>query len=330
MLRIMLALGICGFLALALFVCYNMYLPSHRSLEKIIFDVAPGDNFNKISDKLILKKLIKNKQIFLIYTKIFGFEKKLKTGEYELYYNMSPSKIIHILTSQSSYARLITFMEGLNVYEIADLLSKEQLVDKEKFLDLIKEQTFIENLMGEILDSLEGFLFPETYRIEKYMGSKVIIAMMVNNFLKVYNRINPRYNKYIRNRNEAIILASIIEKETGASFERPFISSVFYNRLKRGMKLQSDPTIIYGILMDTGIHITNIRRRDITSQNEYNTYHIYGLPKGPIANPGEDSIKAVFNPENTQYLYFVSKNDGTHKFSKNYKEHQKAVNLYQK
>lgn len=330
MIRIILALGICGVLSLALVLCYNMYFPNHDSSEKIIFDVAPGDSFSKVSDKLILKKFVKNKKIFLFYTKVLGLEKKLKPGEYELNYNMSPSKIIQTLISQNSYARSITFIEGLNVYEVANILSREQLIDKEVFLNLTKDQIFIENLLGEKLNSLEGFLFPETYRIEKYMGERAIITMMVNNFLKVYARVNSTYNKYIRNRNDVITLASIIEKETGASFERSIISSVFYNRLRRGMKLQSDPTIIYGILMTTGIHITNIRRRDITSQNEYNTYHIYGLPKSPIANPGEDSIRAVFNPADTKYLYFVSKNNGTHKFSKNYKEHQRAVNFYQK
>ncbi len=330
MIRILLGLCICFITSAFIYFCYKIYFPNNLSQEKIIFDVSPGDNFNKISDRLISKDLIDNKNLFLFYIKIFGFEKKLKVGEYELFFNMSLHRIAKTLVSNNTYAREITIAEGLNMYEIANILNENNLADKDKFLDLCNDIEFIEILLDERLISLEGYLFPETYKISKYTSEKSIITTMVNGFLKKFDAIAPSYNEYIKNRNEAVAMASVIEKETGASFERPTISSVFYNRLKRGMRLQSDPTIIYGILRATGTQIKNIRRKDIKSQNEYNTYYINGLPKTPIANPGENAIRAVFNPAKTEYLYFVSKNDGTHKFSLSYQEHLKAVDLYQR
>jgi UPF0755 protein len=126
-----------------------------------------------------------------------------------------------------------------------------------------------------------------------------------------------------------ITLASVVEKETGAPEERPVIASVFHNRLKKGMRLQSDPTILYGMLMKTGVMTKNIRKKDILAQTPYNTYTVRALPIGPIANPGKEAIKAVLNPGNTDFLYFVSRNDGTHVFSKTYEDHNKAVKAYQ-
>ena len=328
--RILLGLCFCFVVSTTIYLGYGIYFSNSSSNKKIIFDVAPGDTFNKVSDKLVSTNLIDNKNLFLIYIKVFGFEKKLKVGEFELFYNMSIHEIVRTLVSNNSFARKITIQEGLNMYEIAQILADNQLADKDKFLDLCEDTEFIKALLDESLESLEGYLFPETYKISKYTSEETIISAMVRGFLDRFNIITPRYNKYIKNRNDAIIMASIIEKETGVSYERPTIASVFYNRFNLGMRLQSDPTIIYGILKATGVQIKNIRRSDIKSKNEYNTYHIRGLPKTPIANPGEDAIRAVFSPAKTKYLYFVSKNDGSHQFSLNYEEHKKAVDLYQK
>lgn len=330
MVRTLLGLLSCFVISVFIYLGYKIYFPINLSEGEIIFEIAPGDNFHKISDKLVANNLIDSKKLFLLYVKLFGFEKKLKIGEYELTFNMSPHQIVRTLVSNNTFAREVTIQEGLNMYEIADILTENNLADKNKFLELCNDSQFIVSLLGENQPSLEGYLFPETYQITKHTSEKDIITKMVNIFLNRFDEINIKYNSYIKNRNEAIIMASVIEKETGASFERPTISSVFYNRLKRGMRLQSDPTIIYGILRATGVQIKNIRRADIKSQNEYNTYHIYGLPKTPIANPGQDAIRAVFNPTKTEYLYFVSKNDGTHKFSLSYREHLKAVDLYQR
>ena len=312
------------------FFGYTIFIPSNTSDKEFVFDVKPNYNFHKVLDDLESKNIIRSKATFLLFVKIFGFEKNLKTGEFKLAHSMSSYDIAKILTSDLTVKKMVTISEGLNMYEIAELLSKKGLVNRDNFLNLCKNKSIAIDLLGENIESLEGYLFPETYNLEKYMDEKTIIKMMVDNFLKRFNNLSPKYNEKIRTRNEAVILASIIEKETGAGFERSKIASVFYNRLKIYMKLQSDPTIIYGILDKTGIHIKNIRKADILAENKYNTYYVNGLPSGAISNPGEESLEAVFYPDETDYLYFVSKNDGTHKFSKTYREHLNAVNLYQR
>ena len=175
---------------------------------------------------------------------------------------------------------------------------------------------------------LEGYLFPDTYLFSKNDGAEKIIKTMVQRFFEKIKNID--FSQSELSPHQVVILASIVEKETGADFERPLISSVFHNRLKKKMKLQTDPTILYGILKKTGKETNNIRKKDILTPTGYNTYVIKGLPPGPISNPGIEAIKAVLKPRKSDKLYFVSKNDGTHVFSKNYRDHLRAVGKYQK
>ena len=175
--------------------------------------------------------------------------------------------------------------------------------------------------------SLEGYLFPETYRLARGLSAREVVTTLVHQFHEAWEEIAPQAEANGMSMREIVILASIIEKETGTAEERPRIASVFLNRLRRGMRLESDPTVIYGIPDFDG----NLRRRDLENRgNPYNTYRIRGLPPGPIANPGADALRAVLHPEDTDYLYFVSRNDGTHWFSTTYSEHVNAVNRYQK
>ncbi len=160
------------------------------------------------------------------------------------------------------------------------------------------------------------------------MRGKDLVKSMVNRFFKVYQNLDKK--KIPFSRHEIVTFASLIEKETSNTEERSIISSVFYNRLKINMRLQTDPTVLYALFLEKGFHIPkNIRKKDLFHSSPYNTYMVKGLPPGPIANPGKASFYSVFYPEETDFLYFVSRNDGTHKFSKNYKEHQKAVRKYQ-
>ena len=167
---------------------------------------------------------------------------------------------------------------------------------------------------------------PETYHFVKGTTAREIVQAMVDRFWQVWKRYQIPAASQSLNRHEVITLASIIEKETGAESERPLIAAVFLNRLEIGMPLQTDPTVIYGLRDFDG----NLTRKHLTTMTPYNTYLIPGLPPGPIANPGEDSIKAILEPAPVNYLYFVSKNDGTHYFSKTLAEHNRAVHRYQK
>ena len=188
---------------------------------------------------------------------------------------------------------------------------------------MAKDEEFVKSL-GIPSHRIEGYLYPDTYRFVPQSDAKTIIKTMVNVFKSKTHNID--FSQSHLNKHDVIILSSIVEKETGAGFERPMIAGVFLNRLKKRMRLQSDPTTIYGIYEN---YNGNLQKKHLQAKTEYNTYKISGLPKGPISNPGIEAINAVLNPADHQFLYFVSKKDGTHVFTKNYKDHQKAVKEWQ-
>ncbi len=193
-----------------------------------------------------------------------------------------------------------------------------------QYLKLAFDQKFVRKLTGQPLSSLEGYLFPESYQFTRYTKADKILETMVGQFKKNFAEILPPY-PFNWTSHQVVTLASIIEKETGAEFERPVIASVFHNRVKKRMRLQTDPTVIYAnALRDKKIKI-DIKRADLQRDHPYNTYTRSGLPPGPIANPGLEALKAAVNPEESEYLFFVSQNDGTHIFSKTYQEHKTAV-----
>ena len=199
------------------------------------------------------------------------------------------------------------------------------LVGKQQFLSLANDPALLEQY-GVTGPSLEGYLYPDTYHLARGISASTAIDTMVNRFWEVVSPLRKRAEDVGMKMEDVIILASIVEKETGLAEERPTIASVFLNRLKRGMRLESDPTVIYGLKDFDG----NLTREDLMKATHYNTYIIRGLPPGPIANPGLEAIKAVLFPAKTDYLYFVSKNDGSHHFSRTLSEHNKAVQIYQK
>ena len=255
----------------------------------------------------------------------------LKAGEYELSYGKSPIFILKKIEKGLVKVYNVTFPEGMNQFEMAELLDSKNLISKEEFLKLSHDEAFIMELLGEKLESLEGYLYPNTYKITKGMGARPLIREMTNQFLKMYEGLDKTKNKTkTLSRHEAATLASIIEKETGQAGERRLISSVFWNRLNKNFRLESDPTIIYGFLKKTGRPLKDIKRRHILEKTAYNTYKIGGLPPGPIANAGGRAFEAVFNPLNSDFYFFVSQNDGSHFFSKTFEEHKKAVDRFQR
>ncbi|WII70558.1 endolytic transglycosylase MltG [Bdellovibrio sp. 22V] len=324
---IALGLAIGGSIA---FVGYE-FLHSRPSdvAQDVIYEVTPGKGFNSIATELEQKGLIKNAFFFSMYARLKGDRSKLKVGEYLLRTNMVPAEVLDTITSGKSVARSFTVSEGLSTYEIADLYEKQGFGTATEFMQLIRDQQLIQTLLGEPRETLEGYLFPETYMLTKFTDTKTLISNMVKRFLYVYNEVKPMGVIQGLDRHQVVTLASIIEKETGAPEERPLISSVFHNRLAKRMRLQTDPTVIYGKAEKSGKIEINITRNDLLTPTRYNTYVIYGLPPGPIANPGREALLAAMKPQESSYLFFVSQNDGTHVFSEDYLGHQKAVKKFQ-
>jgi UPF0755 protein len=319
------------------FVIKQLNTKNSGSSEEIVYEVLAGNSFTATAKNLERDGLIPNATFLSIYARITGGAGRMKVGEYLLNKNMSPIEVYRVLISGKSISRTFTVSEGLNVFEIAELFEKQGFGVKNEFVKWCFEKSFIATLFGETVDpeqlkkiySLEGYLFPETYSLTKYTDTKTLIKNMVELFLKNYQSVEipDIYKSWTR--HQIVTLASIIEKETGAEEERPIISSVFHNRLRKDMMLQTDPTVIYGKTMLTGKTVINITREDLRTKTKYNTYTIKGLPPGPIANPGLAAMKAAVNPNSTTFLYFVSHNDGTHAFSQDYEAHQRAVGMYQ-
>lgn len=298
--------------------------------EKIVFLLEPGISFRQILSQLEEKDLIQNQLFILVFAKLTGWDRKMRHGEYSLNRGMTTYQILETLSSGKSILYPITFPEGVNIYEMATQLEEKGFFKAADFLALVKNPEEVKSLTGESLVSLEGYLFPETYMLTRFTNLKELVASMVKRFNTVYSEVvTEAGGKPTMSRHEVVTMASIIEKETGAPEERPLISSIFHNRLKIGMKLQTDPTVMYGILNQTGTYKKNITKQDLLTPTLYNTYTIKALPPGPIGNPGKQALLAAMRPTASKYLYFVSRNDGTHVFSEDYKGHQNAVQAFQ-
>ncbi len=297
--------------------------------QERIFEVIPGEGFYKIAERLQSEGLITSAFHFKVLAKFSGHQNSLRVGEYQVKTDMRPIEMLGVLSSGKSIERQITFPEGHNIFEMADLIEQKGLGKRDQFLAVVKNLELIKELLGESLPSLEGYLFPETYNYTKYTPLESLVRGMVTRFKENYAGIGHDPATSGLSRHELVTMASVIEKETGAPEERPLISSVFHNRLKIKMKLQSDPTIIYGIWTETGFYKNNITRADILSPTPYNTYTVAALPVGPIANPGREALAAVIAPATSNFLFFVSKNDGTHTFSSTLQDHNSAVQKFQ-
>ena len=303
------------------------------STEEVVFEIPTGKSFRYIAEQLEKQGVVSSAFNFRILAKLTHQDAKVKMGEYALNRSMTPGEVLSVLVSGKSILYPITFPEGANIYEMAAALEAKNIYKAQEFLNAVHDKALIKELLGIEVSSLEGYLFPETYNVTRYTPLKEFISSMVQGFKTAYSEAESQAKTQglaaTMPRHEMVILASMVEKETGAPEERPMIASVFYNRFKKNMRLQSDPTIIYGIWVDTGAYKKNITRDDILHPTRYNTYTVPKLPFGPIANPGRESLNAVMKPAHTEYLYFVSHNDGTHAFSKTYEEHNKAVKNFQ-
>jgi len=299
-----------------------------QNTEREIIEVLKGQSPAAISRQLEAMQIVRSGRIFLYYGKLKGNWSKIKAGEYELSPSMSPTQIFGILESGISVSRPFLVREGENSYEISYLIEAKGFGPRDRFLKLTRDPEFIKSLsLNPSPKTLEGYLFPDTYMLPRKVSQEEILKTMVKRFQSAWGPNEEQRAREIgMTRDQVITLASIVEKETGAPEERPIISGVFHNRLNKKMKLQSDPTSIYGIWSR---YKGNIHKSDLLDVNPYNTYMVSALPVGPISNPGSDAIRATLNPAVHHYLYFVSKNDGTHVFTATYENHVKAVTQFQ-
>jgi UPF0755 protein len=299
--------------------------PARETAESQVVAVSPGEPFSAIADRLFDRELIVMPQKFRRYARLRGFDKQVKAGEYELSAAMAPRQILSTLVEGKVRLRRLTIPEGYDLVQIAAAAVAAGLGSEEEFLAKAYDEALARK-MGIEAESFEGYLFPETYFFPRNLTSEQMIAAMVERFRSVFSpQWRRRAEQIGLSVHEIVTLASIIEKETGAAEERPLIASVFHNRLAKGMRLESDPTVIYGIESFDG----NLTRKHLRTPTAYNTYRIRGLPPGPIASPGRASLEAALFPAQSPYLYFVSKKDGTHHFSATFREHRAAVRKYQ-
>lgn len=303
--------------------------PMGNGPSTLVFEIRTGEPFALISQRLEERGLIEHAPLLNMMARFYGLSSKMRAGEYALSDGLSPKEIIQVISSGKSINYPFTVTEGLNSYEIAINYEKKGHGKKEEFLQACADPQLLEQILGVKLSQCEGYLFPETYNFEKRTTARQMVEVMLKTFVKNYNRVAQGRNLGGWSRHQILTFASLIEKETGAAIERPMIASVFFNRLQKGIKLQTDPTVQYGVLAETGIYPQNITKKDLLTPTPYNTYTKEGLPPGPISNPGKESLRAVFEPSQTEFLFFVSRNDGTHVFSKTYEEHQQAVRSFQ-
>ena len=294
--------------------------------EPAVFEIERGDSVAAVARALEARGLIRSPWAFRWLARVAGSERSLQAGQYEVSPAQDARSILETFVDGRVLTHPLVVPEGWVAAEIAARLSEQGLSDGAAFLAVVRDPESAARF-GVEGPTLEGYLFPETYRFPLGVEPEAVARAMVGQFLAAWEELAPEAQAQERSMREVVTLASIVEKETGAAEERARIASVFLNRLGRGMRLESDPTTIYGIPDFDG----NLRRVHLEDEtNPYNTYRIRGLTPTPIANPGADALRAVLWPEDTDYLFFVSRNDGTHAFARNYAEHNRNVTRFQR
>ncbi|MBM4128752.1 MAG: endolytic transglycosylase MltG [Nitrospira sp.] len=302
----------------------GLLVPLPVGKKSVEVRVPKGVTFRQAVELFAKEGLMRDKNFFILLGKIGGLERRVRPGYYSVQSSMSPLDLFYMLKRGLVIEYTVTIVEGDSIREIGEKLSEKKIMSKDDFKRLSSDKEFLAQY-GIKAPSLEGYLFPDTYNIPKGTDPEEAIGIMIERMRKEFSgEVEERASKLGMSEKEVLTLASIIEKEAKTDEERPLISAVYHNRLKRGIRLQADPTSIYGV-KKFGETITT---RDLLRKTPYNTYVIKGLPPGPICSPGLKSIIAAVKPADVPYLYFVSQNDGTHRFSVTEKEHHAAVKSY--
>jgi len=301
-----------------------MVAPAGSGAGRASVRIPAGSDLRQIARTLADAGVITSPRAFVLAARIAGMDRRLQPGDYRLDPGMSFPSLLRALLEGRGRIAAVTIPEGWRIEQIADRLAASGVCGRDDFLPATRDRS----LLAELAipgPSAEGFLFPETYALQLPTDAVDVIRAMHRQFEKVWGELTVGAPPRALSALAAVTLASIVERETAVPEERPLVAAVFLNRLRLGMPLQADPTVIYGMDAFDG----DIRRRDLTAANPYNTYVIRGLPPGPIANPGRASLAAVLAPAPVDFLYFVARNDGTHQFSRSLAEHNQAVQRYQ-
>ncbi|MCX7679959.1 MAG: endolytic transglycosylase MltG [Spirochaetes bacterium] len=314
------------FIAIALAASALYYYNSApRFMQDDIIYVNPGENTHSVAKRLKERNLIESETYFIALATLTKMN-SIKPGKYRIERASSSFRILQKIYSGDIMKARVTIPEGFNLYSIAERMEKHGITKKDDFLFWCTNLPFLRSI-GILAQTAEGYLFPDTYIFPEESDPKNVIKTMHQRLNSVLQKIDlSNMSKFGFDRHRLLTMASLIEKEAKLSSERPYISSVFHNRLKKRMKLDCDPTVRYATKRFTGpIYIADLR-----NPSPYNTYIHYGLPPTPICSPGKEAILAALNPASSEFLYFVARNDGSHVFSKTIKDHNLAVKKYQR
>jgi len=296
--------------------------------EEQFVEIPSGTGTAAMGRRLAEAGVVPSAESFRLAVWLKGSGRRLQAGEYRFDRPMSPAEVVDKLARGDVYVRAITFREGLTIREMASVYEAAGFGSGADFLEASKNAALIASI-DPAAPNLEGYLFPDTYTLPRSATATQLVERMVGQFRKV---LTPELQKQASDRGltvrELVTLASLVEKETAKPDERTIVAGVYTNRLRIGMGLQCDPTVIYALML-AGRYDGNIRRADLQIDSPYNTYRYAGLPPGPIAAPGAASLQAAANPADVPYFYFVSRNDGSHVFSTTLDEHNKNVYEYQ-
>jgi UPF0755 protein len=322
-----LILALVGLLAATVFFVRRYGRPGPGEARKVLFEIGPGQSVRTIAAALRARGIVRDAWPFLMGYKLFHAGAKLKAGEYEISLPIGSRQVLEILLAGRVYLRSITIPEGLTVREVDDLIRESAFPVSGSFLAACGDAGPISS-WDTRAKNLEGYLFPDTYHFAKGVPAGAVAGTMVDQFKKVFGEPEMRRAAELRmSVRDVVTLASLVEKETSVPEERPLVAAVFHNRLRLGMKLDCDPTVIYALKMDD-LYRGRLLTKDLKYASPYNTYVAPGLPPGPICNPGRGSIEAALHPAAADYLYFVATGDGRHQFNRGYSEHLRAVKKY--
>ncbi len=311
-------------------VFYSRVNRPYRGFEgnEQFVEIPQGTGSSPIGERLVAAGVVRDPFTFRVALWLSHQGRHLKAGEYRFDRAMTPFEVIDKMARGDVFVVSLTFPEGLTIAEMSKIFESHGLGTAAMFVQAAHDGSLIHDLDPAAKD-LEGYLFPETYNVPRHTDAGKLVRMMVARFEKI---LTPELRQAAVARNlsvrQAVTLASIVEKETAKTDERPLVAAVYTTRLRIGMPLQCDPTVIYALML-AGTWNGNIRRADLQVDSPYNTYRYPGLPPGPIASPGRPSLEAAIHPADVPYLYFVSRNDGTHVFASTLEEHNRNVLKYQ-
>ena len=330
--KIIYPVSLVGFFLMMLLINLAFFNRVYRnSNEDVTIKISRGDNLRTVARELEKSGIIYDREIFVIMGRLLGYQNDIIAGEYHFKNGLTNLDVLKEITDKERYKSVtITIPEGLNIRQIGRLLARQHGLDSARFVREAQNDSLI-SLLGVKADNLEGYLFPDTYDFmfnSKGNAEREIVMTMAAQFRKKFSdTLKKEMNNKKMDFKELITMASIIEGETRYEPEKKIIAAVYYNRLKKRMKLEADPTVQYAL---PGGWKNVLTYSDLKIKSPYNTYLNHGLPPGPINNPGISSIIAALEPDNNNYLYFVAKGDGSHRFAVTYEEHKKNIEEYKK